>query len=278
MDLNFFQSLLYGLIAGLTDILPVSAQAHKAILLKIFGADSEPGVLRLMIHIATLAALYYSCGGQITRLVRQQKLARVPKRRRKRPVDMRSIMDIRLLRTMLIPVILGFLIYFKTDAISTSLMWSAVFLLVNGLLLFLPALLPSGNKDSRSMSRLDGLMMGLGGAAAALPGISAVGAATSVAVIRGTDRVYAVNMALLMQMAVTVGLLIHDFIALFMGNAGALSFGILMGYLLAAICAFVGTFLGIRLVRSLAVHRGFDIFAYYCWGAAFFAFILYLSV
>ncbi|MBO4938320.1 MAG: undecaprenyl-diphosphate phosphatase [Oscillospiraceae bacterium] len=278
MDLNFFQSLIYGLIAGLTDILPVSAQAHRLILLKIFGGDSESAVLRLMIHLATLGALYYCCRGQILRIMRQQRLSRIPKRRRKRPVDMRSIMDYRLLKTMLLPVLIGFVLYFKTSAIAASLMWTSVFLFVNGVLLFVPRLLPSGNKDSRSMSRLDGFSMGLGGAASALPGISSVGAAVSVAVVRGADRVYAVNMALLMHMAVTVGLIIFDLIAVFTGAAGTISFGILMGYLFAAIFAFGGVFLGIRIVRSIAVHMGFDMFAYYCWGAAFFAFILYLSV
>ena len=278
MDLNFFQSLIYGFLAGLSDILPVSAQAHKSILLKIFGQDSEPEVLRLVVHRAVLAALYYGCRNQILRIMRQQRLAKVPKRRRKRPVDMRSIMDLRLLQTTLVPIIVGFLIHFKTASFETSLAWVAAFLVVNGVLLFLPALLPSGNKDSRSMTRVDGLLMGLGGAASALPGISAIGAAVSVATVRGTDRVYAVNMALLMHIAVTAGLIIFDFIALFTAGAGTISFGIMVGYLVAALSAFAGAWLGIRLIRSLTVHMGFDIFAYYCWGAALLAFILYLSV
>ena len=58
MDLNWLQSLLIGLVSGLTDILPVSAQAHKVILLKLFGHSSEPLVLRFMLHLATLAGLY----------------------------------------------------------------------------------------------------------------------------------------------------------------------------------------------------------------------------
>lgn len=278
VDLNFFQSLIFGFLAGLSDILPVSAQAHKSILLKLFGEESEPGVLRLVIHVAILVALYYGCQIQIQRLVRQQKLAKVPKRRRKRPVDMRSIMDFRLLKTMLLPVIVGFLIHFKTAVFENSLAWIAAFLIINGVLLFLPALLPSGNKDSRAMTRVDGLMMGLGGAASALPGVSSIGAAVSVAMVRGTDRVYAVNMALLMHMGVTAGLIIFDFIALFTGGVGTFGFGILIAYLVAGLSAFAGTWLGIRLIRSLAVHIGLGIFAYYCWGAALLAFILYLSV
>ena len=61
MDLNWLQSLLFGLISGLTDILPVSAQAHKALLLKLMGLSSEPIILRFMIHLATFAGLYYCC-------------------------------------------------------------------------------------------------------------------------------------------------------------------------------------------------------------------------
>lgn len=278
MELNSFQSLIFGFLAGLSDILPVSAQAHKSILLKIFGEESEPGVLRLVVHLAILAALYYGCRNQILRIMRQQKLAKVPKRRRKRPMDMRSIMDLRLLQTTLVPIFIGFLIHFKTASLENSLVWIAAFLIVNGVLLFLPALLPSGNKDSRAMSRVDGLMMGLGGAASAFPGVSSIGAAVSVSMVRGTDRAYAVNMALLMHMAVTVGLIIFDFIALFTGGVGTFSFGILVAYLVAGLSAFAGAWLGIRLIRVLAVHIGFDIFAYYCWGAALLAFILYLSV
>ena len=278
MNLNFLQSLIYGLIAGISDIFPISSQAHKLILLKVFGADSEPPVLRLMIHLAILGGLYYGCRNQIMRLIRQRRLASIPKRRRKRPVDMRSIMDIRLLKTMLIPVIVGLIVYFKTVTIGDSLMWVAIFLFVNGLVLFVPRLLPSGNKDSRSMSRVDALMMGLGGTAAALPGISSIGAATSVAMIRGTERTYALNMALLMHMAIVTGMLIYDFVALFAGDAGIISFGILMGYFFAAICAFAGVTIGMRVMRTIAVHNGFEVFSYYCCGLSLFAFILYLSV
>ena len=37
MDLNWLQSIIYGFVSGLMDILPVSAQAHRALLLKLFG-------------------------------------------------------------------------------------------------------------------------------------------------------------------------------------------------------------------------------------------------
>ena len=42
--------------------------------------------------------------------------------------------------------------------------------------------------------------------------------------------------------------------------------------------AFGGAFLGIQTMRALAVNIGFNIFAFYSFGAALFSFVLYLMV
>ena len=210
MDLNLLQSILIGLISGLTDILPVSAQAHKAILLKLFGVSSEPLILRFMIHVAIFAGLYYCCQNQIIRISRQLRLARIPKKRRKRPLDTRTLMDYKLLRMMVIPTILGFFAYQKTSAWNHSLNWIALLCLANAVILYLPVLMPSGNKDSRSFSPLEGLLMGIGGAAAVIPGISSMGATTSILQLRGADRSFSLNMALLLHLAVSAGMVVMD--------------------------------------------------------------------
>ena len=61
MDLNWLHSLLYGFVSGLADILPVSAQAHKVLLLKFCGVKGDMDLLNLLIHLAIVGALYYSC-------------------------------------------------------------------------------------------------------------------------------------------------------------------------------------------------------------------------
>jgi hypothetical protein len=133
MDLNWFESIIYGLFLGLTDILPVSAQAHKLLLLKLFGVKNEPGLMRLLIHVSVLGAVYYNCLPQIVKILRAKSLARIPKRRRKRPLDTKSLMDYSLWKTMLLPVILSFFLYEKVQALESQLVWVSVFVLLNGL-------------------------------------------------------------------------------------------------------------------------------------------------
>ena len=276
--MNILESVVFGLFSGLSDVMPVSSQAHKAIILKIFGERSENPVLRLMIHVAILAALYYSCSPHIVRIIRQLKLSKIPKRKRRRPLDVQPLMEFKLLRTMIIPVLLSMLLYHKTAEWGTRLNLTAIFLVLNAVILYLPNLLPTGNKDARSMSGLEGLLMGLGASLSVLPGVSSVAGSLSIASVCGAERGFALSITYLMQMVVTICLIAFDFAAVFAAGVGGLTGLVLLGYLLAALAAFAGAFVGIRLMRLLAVNVGFTIFAAYSFGAALLSFMLYLMV
>ena len=276
--MNWFQGIIFGLISGLSDVTPVSSQAHKAIMMKLFGVNGEDPILRLVIHTAILAAVYYCCSSHIQRIIRQLRLSRVPKKRRKRPLDTRTIMEFRLLRMMIVPVLLSLLLVNRTAQWNNKLSMITVFLLLNGVILFLPSLVATGNKDARSMSALEGLLIGIGGAASVLPGISAVGTANAVASVCGAERVFALNMTYLMHMVLTIGLIAFDVASVFAAGAISLTFGTLFIYMIAAAAAFSGAYIGIRAMRMIAVNIGFGIFAFYSFGAAVLSFVLFLMV
>ncbi len=278
MELNWLQSMLFGLISGLTDIFPVSAQAHRTLLLKFFGVRETPDLLALLLHLSVFAALYLSSRGQFVKMNRARALARVPKRKRRRPLDTKSMMDWSLLKTMLVPTVLGLLLYRYVRQWNTNLVMLAVFLFVNGLILYIPQFLPTSNRDSRTLSRVEGLLMGLGAAASVLPGISTVGIVISIASICGVERVYGLNMALLVKLFMMVGLMVYDVLGLISGGLGALSLALVVRYLLAAVLSFGSAMLGIRLLRRIASNSGYSLFGVYCWGLALFTFILNLVV
>lgn len=276
MELSWFESCIFGLFSGLLDIIPVSAQAHSILLLKFFGVKASADLMNLLIHLGIFTALYRSCQVQLVRMRRARALARVPKRKRKRPLDIRSMMDWSMLKTMLIPALLGVFLRQYTTDLHSKLMLIAVFLFVNGIILYVPQFFPTSNRDSRTLSRVEGLLMGLGGAAAAVPGISAIGTTTSIASVCGVDRTYGLNMALLMNMGITVGLMIYDVLGITTNGFGVMSFMTLVSYLFSAVAAFAGAMAGIKLMRHLAQSKGFSLFGVYCWGLALFTFILNL--
>lgn len=278
LDLNWLQSALFGLISGLADIFPVSAQAHRVLLLKFFGVKNTTNVLAFLLHLSVFVALYISSQGQFVRMNRARALARVPKRKRKRPLDTRSMMDWSLVKTMLVPVILGLFLYRYVRNLEVNLLLIALFLFINGMILYIPQFLPSSNRDSRTLSRVEGLLVGLGGTISILPGISTVGAMVSIGSVCGVERVYGLNMAFIMKMFMMLGLMVYDVIGIISSGMEVLSFILILQYLLTALLSFAGSMIGIRVLRRLAANYGFSLFGVYCWGLALFIFILNLVV
>ena len=272
--MSWLESIFFGFVCGLTEFLPVSAQAHEALLLKIFGASATP-LLHLSIQGAVLVALYQSCAVYIGQIFREQRLLKIPPRRRKRQPDMVKVLDFRLLRTAAIIMLLGFFAYPALSQWRGDLHFIAPALVVNGIILYVPMHLATGNKDSRSMSQLDAVLLGLIAATAVIPGISLLGVLIAAGIIRGADREQSLNWALLLSIPSLVIRMGFDGYALMTVGMGSMS---IVSVALAAAAAFCGAYCAIRVVRFLAVKAGFSCFGYYCWGAALFSLLIFLTV
>lgn len=276
MELSGMESLIYGLLSGLTEIFPVSARAHSAIMLKVLGAERVDTLPVLLVHLAALIATYLAVQAQLVKMARARKLARIPKKRRKRPLDLLNLINSRFLITMVIPLLLLVIFYGKISGLSFSLLTVSALLFVNGIILYIPQFLPGSNKDARSLSRVDGFVMGLGEGLSAIPGLSGIGASVSVGSVLGVERDYALNMSLMANLVYLGGMVVYDIIAIVQRGVGQLTFQWLLVYILTALLAFIGAMLAIRIMRKLAAEKGYAIFSYYCWGIALFTFILNL--
>ena len=68
--MSWLQSFIYGLISGLSEIVPVSAAAHQELLCKLFGQDRPDPLLNFLVHISVLIAIYVNCRNHINQLLR----------------------------------------------------------------------------------------------------------------------------------------------------------------------------------------------------------------
>ena len=274
--MDWLRTILYGFLSGLAEFLPVSSQAHQSLAASVFGLAESAPLRQFLIRAACFAALLVSCRRDIIKLRRDNRLAKIPARRRTRPVDSRSTSTMRLLKMAAIPMLIGLLFYQRAQEWINTLPALCVTLLINGILLFIPQYSRSGNKDGRMLSRMDGLLLGLSGAASVFPGISRMASVHFAGAMRGADRGYTIQFALLLSIPAMVLMLIYDLIAIF-GGIEALSFLVLIKYVFSMAAAYFGSDLAISAVRSLAVKTGYSGFAYYCWGMALISVILYLT-
>ncbi len=276
MELNWLEVLLYGIVSGITEFLPVSAQAHQMILLNLFGCSDPNYLLNFFVHIGIYAALLVTSGGYIKRMYNEYQLSKHNRRRRKRELNMQSVFDIRLVKIACVPVLVSFIFYVKTFHWADKTPIVALFMLLNGILLLIPMYMARGNKDSRHMSAFDGILFGIGSALSVFPGVSRIGGGYNVAVMRGADPQHAYKWTLILSVPVLLVLTCFDLYFVFAGGVAQLDLIFLVKCLLSGVCAYFSATLAIVFLKSLTNRTGLAAFSYYCWGVALFAFILYL--
>ena len=127
------------------------------------------------------------------------------------------------------------------------------------------------------MSPLDSILMGLGGALSVIPGVSRIAGLVTGGMVRGVSQHNALEYALLVSVPALAVVICFDVYAVAVAGLTVTALGFLI-WVLAAAASCGSAYLGIMLMRYIAVKGGFHSFCYYSWGMAMFSFVLYLIV
>ena len=191
--MNLFESIIYGIVSGLAEIFPVSAQANQMVLRQLFGVAQKEPIRDLLVHIAIFAAILLACRGMFAKIRREQVIAHRMRRNPSQIRTLKGVYDMRLVRTAAPIMLVGMLgnLLFK-DIYQNRPLFSLL-LLINGALILIPTYMHQGNRDARTMTGLDGMLIGFAAALSAIPGISRNGAIMAMTIIREADKKNAVN-------------------------------------------------------------------------------------
>lgn len=275
MNLNWLESIFYGLISGIAEFMPISSKAHQSVWLHLCGSDMMDPVRNLLVHVGLFLALYANLKTTLDNLRRDGRL-RAGKRNY--PYRSRGLYDVRLVKNASLPMLIGLLVFTYAFKAEENLLLTAIFFVLNGIIIFLPGRMLQGNKDANSMSFFDSILLGVSGALSAFPGLSRIGCTTSTAIARGASRQNASYWALLLSIPALIILIGLDLLGIITFAASIPFWQSFPSYILSALFAYIGGYLGIRIMKFLSVRVGFSGFAYYSWGAGLFTFLLYLTV
>ena len=273
--MSLVENIIYGFISGIAEFLPVSSRAHQVLIRYLFGSTARDPFQDLLVHIGVILSIFVACREILIRLKRQHRVNTVRKRKIQM-MDGKSVYDLRLIKTACIPLLLGLLLSFVTSKLENNLLFLLGFLILNAVILLLAEHSSHGNRDSRTMSALDGIAMGVLGSFSVFPGISRTGIIASYATLRGADSQNATIWAVLLGIPALLFWTFFDLFGMFTFGVSVASFSVILGYILAGAAAFCGGYIGISLLQAVLNRSGFLGFAYYSFGAAIFLFVLYL--
>lgn len=273
--MNWFDCLLYGIVTGITEFLPISSSAHQQLLLKLFGQNTFDPLQNLLVHLALLFAVFFG-GRNLIDQLRHHRQSRLHNPRAARNTG--TALEFRFLSNSVIPFLAVYFVLLYGIKVKINLIWSALFSLINGVLLFFHGRMMQGNKDERFLSVFDSVLIGIAGALSVFPGISRIAAMLTVFTARGVGQQKAVNWLILLSIPALVLMSAADVLNIISNTGNVIFHGNILGYILSGFGAYAAGYMGVFLMKSLSTQKDFSGFAYYSWGFSLFAFIVYLSV
>jgi undecaprenyl-diphosphatase len=282
--ISYFQAIVLGLLQGVSELFPVSSLGHSVILPSLLGWNihqNDPFFLTFLVatHFATalvLLGFFWSDW-----LLILKGLGRSLKERQIRESDPHARLGWLLVVGTIPAGILGLLLEGKLRHIFASPQSAAVFLMLNGVLLYGAELLrrraptaEKGDADTRIARRLSWSESGGIGTAQALaliPGFSRSGATMAGGLLAGLSNVDAARFAFLLATPIIGAAAVLKLPEL----AGSQGNGVRGPALVGAICAAFTAYLSVRFLMRFFETNRLTPFAVYCFFAGLAATIYF---
>jgi len=259
--MTLIQSILLGIVQGLTEFLPVSSSAHLVIVPHLLGwqiPTEQVFIFDVLVQLGTLAAVIVYFWKTLWAILRSMVTGLL---NRKPLAEFDSRLGWYLILATIPAGILGILIKDQVESAFNSLLATGLFLLVTAAILIAAERWGRKIRKLESMTWLDALITGLFQAISIFPGISRSGSTIAGGMSRGLDRPDAARFSFLMSIPVMLaaGLIAGIDLVNLPGVKGFLPV-VFAGFIAAAIVGYASIHC---LLRFLA-HRSMNGFAVYC--------------
>lgn len=262
--MSILQSILLGIVQGLTEFLPISSSGHLAITGKLFGVQETGLFFDSLLHIGTLVAVFIAFRKLIWSLIKSF-FAMIGKIFTGKFSWKRATADERMIVMLIVscfPLVIALILKDYIDHMSEYLWMVGVALFINGFILLFCDHVKSGKKTAKDMGFKNALAVGFVQLIAVVPGISRSGSTITGGVASGLDREFAAQYSFILSIpTILAGALVSFLDAM---GAGAIEVSMLPSYILGTIAAGVVGFFAIRLLQYLLKSKKFFIFSIYC--------------
>ncbi len=264
--MNIPTAIIFGLIQGFGEMLPISSSAHLVLFPYLFGF-TDPGLaFDVALHLGTLAAILgYFWRDWADMAAVLLKLAR------ERKVTSQSQKLAGLLFVASVPgAIFGFLLGDLAESTFRNPLLIAFTLVVAGVLLYFADHTDKGGRTLKELRVRDAVVIGLAQAVAIIPGVSRSGATITAGLFSGIKREEAARFSFLMSAPIIAGAALVKVTKLDASMVASFPFWVAM------FAAVISSILAIRLLLSLVRKQHFDVFVWYRFALAAVVLIVYL--
>lgn len=257
--MTFLQSIILGIVQGLTEFLPVSSSGHLALVKHFFGSDnSGPPTFEIFLHLGTLLAVLLYFRKMLWDLVLSLfKWKDIPENQHHRTNrNLILYLIVATLATGVIYLIFGdYLESFFAKPLVVAFM-----LLITGAIVFGSDFVKNQSLPASSMGFIKSVLIGLAQGIGIMPGISRSGSTIAVSLFAGINRKDAATFSFLLSIPAILGANLKE-----AKNLLDLERAQLLNYLAGFLISFIVGYLVISLLIRLIQQAQLKYFAFWCW-------------
>ncbi|MBE6543896.1 MAG: undecaprenyl-diphosphate phosphatase [Ruminococcaceae bacterium] len=273
--MTLFEAILFGIIQGLTEFLPVSSSGHLALFQNILGMEDPERLVafNVLLHLGTLVAVFIMYWKDILPLIPAffTLMGKVFKGKFKFSEYTYNERFVLLIIIATIPLLPAALLEDKISFIAGYLSVVGAILVINGGVLLYSDKLSRGNLTIGEANGKNALFIGMFQAfAALLPGLSRSGSTITGGLLSGFDRQSAVKFSFIMSLPAIAGACVLKLPKLFEETESMGQLGI---YAVGAVVAAIVGLLAMKLLTYISKKSNFKGFAYYCFAAGILAIV-----
>ena len=201
--MGIFEAIILGIVQGLTEFLPVSSSAHLRVTSELLGIGDAGAAFTAITQIGTEAAVIVFFWRDIVRIIGQWFRSLSGKTVPRNDPDAKMGWWI-ILGTIPI-VVLGLLFQDAIETTLRSLWFTAISLIVFGLMLGVADRLGSKVRPIEKLTWKHGLIYGLAQAASLIPGVSRSGGTITAGLFMGYKREAAARYSFLLAIPAVLG-------------------------------------------------------------------------
>lgn len=270
--MSILQSIVLGLIQGITEFFPISSSGHLVIIPYFSGWDYPPLYFTVTVHFATLLSVLTVLYRDVWRIIRGFVLGLL-KRKYRKSIDFK--MGLYIIIATIPAVFMGLFLNEFIESIFSKPLIVAIFLLVTAFILWGGEYRGRKIKQKKSLTYLSSVASGMGQALAVFPGISRAGATISFARFFGVKREEAVRFSFLLSIPIILGSFVYELsrssgVVL---NSGENTVWILF---IGLVSAYLSGYFAIRYLLYLTKKKNLNIFAVYCVCLSIAIFVFYI--
>lgn len=274
--MSIFEAIIQGFVGGAGEFLPISGSGHLSILRSLFNMPGGEGhmLLDAMIHMGAALALIFMYWREIKTMLGETSDLLHGRSAKKRSGTQRAGAGVRLLLLILVATLpLALLIpvesYILLLTKETAFVGFAV--VMTGCILALYPKFTRLEKNGDTLLFKDALLIGICQLVAALPGISRIAVVMTAGAAVGSERSFAVKLAMLSGIPVLLAASVYEIIV---AASAGIDPACLPAYILGMVFSMIAGVFAISTMKLLSKRAGFGGFAYYCWIVGALAVIL----